>query len=311
MPCMSWAGVINLNYSHLEWWRCDVDDCFHTCYRRDNFLQHLVREHKFPEPKVKTKAAIKRSGGQDPTWQKVEQCHAETKAKPQDEPCRFCGKTLPTWKKLTVHLAKHMENMSLPVLRLVDRAELEPDSIISPVQDPPPRSFPSAPAVTTEHQPINTSHNASQSPMQQQPQLGVFPFQNTQHSPFTYSTQGTFSHQYYDTSLHGLSQSSAVNVGLHQPGMGAGFQDQGGYASLPVTTGPFATPAGQFITNPQQSEPFPAFINPLGLQDASGNHIYDTGLDPVSTGGEQYTPQGSISPYSRSPLPGQGSFYSQ
>lgn len=295
--------------SHLEWWTCDVEDCGHTCYRRDNFLQHLVREHKFPEPKLKTKAAIKRSGGQDATWQKVELCHVETKAKPQDEPCRFCGKTLPTWKKLTVHLAKHMENMSLPVLRLVARAELEPDSIISPVQDPPPRVFPPAPALKNERQPVNPSHSAGHSPMQHQP--GVFPIQNTQHSPFTFQPQETFSNPFYDASLHGLPQPNALNLGLHQPGMGAGFQGQGGYVSLPVTTSPFTTPAGRFMTIPQQVEPYSAFmVNPLGLQDASGNQMYDTILDPVSTGGEQYTPQGSISPYSRSPLPGQGGFYS-
>lgn len=203
-----------------------------------------------------------------------------------------------------------MENMSLPVLRLVDRAELEPDSIISPVQDPPPRSFPPASAVKTERQPINVSHSASHSPMNHQRQPGVFPFPNTQQSPFTYQTQGTLSDSFYDTSLHRLSQPSALNLGLHQSGLGAGYQDQGGYASLPVTTGPFATPAGQYMSIPQQIEPFPAFINPLGLQDTSGNQIYDTGLDPVSTGGEQYTPQGSVSPYPRSPLPGQGGFYS-
>ncbi|ROV97637.1 hypothetical protein VSDG_04661 [Cytospora chrysosperma] len=303
-----WVRHENEGHRHLEWWTCDVEDCGHTCYRRDNFLQHLVREHKFAEPKAKTKAAIKRSGGQDATWKKVEECHAETKDKPQDEPCRFCGKTLPTWKKLTVHLAKHMENMSLPVLRLVARAELEPDSIISPVQDPPPRLFPPAPALKAERQPANASHSANHSPMQHQP--GVFPIPNTQHSPFTFQPQGTFSDPFYGTSLHGLQQSSAVNLGLHQPGMGAAFQGQGSYASLPVTTSPFATPAGQFITIPQQVEPFPAYMNPLGLQDASGNQMYDTTLDPVSTGGEQYDPQGSISPYSRSPLPGQGGFYS-
>ncbi|ROV99875.1 hypothetical protein VMCG_06202 [Cytospora schulzeri] len=302
-----WVRHENEGHRHLEWWRCDVDDCWHTCYRRDNFLQHLVREHKFPEPKVKTKAAIKRAGGLDPTWQKVEQCHAETKAKPQDEPCRFCGKTLPTWKKLTVHLAKHMESMSLPVLRLVARTEIEPDSIISPVQDPPPRTFPPAPAVKTERQPIN-SQSAGHSPMHHQP--GVFAIPNNQQSPFAFQAQGTFSDPFYDPSLHGIPQPGTLNLGLHQPGMGAGFQAQGGYSSLPVTTSPFATPAGQFMTISQQSEPFPAYMNPLGLQDTSGNQIYDTSLDPVSTGGEQYTPQGSISPYARSPLPGQGGFYS-
>lgn len=137
-----WVRHENEGHRHLEWWDCDFEDCRHVCYRRDNFLQHLVREHKYTEPKVKTKAAIKRAGGQDPTWQKVEQCHKETRRVANDEPCRFCGKRFPTWKKLTVHLAKHMEQISLPILKLVARKELEPDTIISPVQEPPPRSFP-------------------------------------------------------------------------------------------------------------------------------------------------------------------------
>ncbi|KAK2589820.1 hypothetical protein QQS21_012500 [Conoideocrella luteorostrata] len=137
-----WVRHENEGHRHLEWWTCDVDDCRHTCYRRDNFLQHLVREHKFLEPLVKTKAAMKRAGSiMDPLWQKVEQCHTESTARPQDEPCRFCGKVFPTWKKLTVHVAKHMEQISLPVIRLAaaKAKELTADTIISPVQDLPLR----------------------------------------------------------------------------------------------------------------------------------------------------------------------------
>ncbi|KAK2610951.1 hypothetical protein N8I77_004336 [Diaporthe amygdali] len=277
-------------------------------HRRDNFLQHLVREHKFQEPKMKTKTAIKRSGGQDPTWQKVEKCHEETRSRPQDEPCRFCGKSLPTWKKLTVHLAKHMENMTLPVLRLVARRELEADSIISPVQEPPPRNFPPAPSVKTEPQLFNPSPHAGNSPMPHQ--TGVLGYANNQHSPYPYQPQPTFANTFYDSSVHGLHQSSATNIGLQQSGMGGGFQSQAGYQNMPATTGPFMTPGGQYMSMPQHVEPFPAFMNPLGLQDASGNQIYDTTLDPTGAGGQHFTPQGSVSPYSRSPLQGQGGFYS-
>ncbi|RDA96029.1 hypothetical protein CP533_5786 [Ophiocordyceps camponoti-saundersi (nom. inval.)] len=139
-----WVRHENEGHRHLEWWTCDVEDCRHTCYRRDNFLQHLVREHKFPEPKVKTKSAMKRTGGTDPTWQAVEKCHIETSARPQDEPCRFCGKSLPSWKKLTVHLAKHMEHIALPVVRLAAARskELTADSVISPVLEPANRPLP-------------------------------------------------------------------------------------------------------------------------------------------------------------------------
>ena len=129
-----WVRHENERHRHLEWWICQVDDCKHPCYRKDNFLQHLVREHKLPEPKQKTKAAIKKARGTEPAWIMLEQCHHETQNRPQDEPCKFCGKSFNTWKKLTVHLAKHMEHISLPVLRLVELRSVDANTIISPVR---------------------------------------------------------------------------------------------------------------------------------------------------------------------------------
>ncbi|KAK3356207.1 hypothetical protein B0H65DRAFT_71113 [Neurospora tetraspora] len=138
-----WVRHENEGHRHLEWWKCRVDDCTHDCFRRDNFLQHLVREHKFQEPKYKTKGDIRKAGGaRHPTWQMVEKCHRVTERRPDQEPCRFCGERLTTWKKLTVHLAKHMEQISLSIIKLVERTEVDPDTIISPVQEPPPRHFP-------------------------------------------------------------------------------------------------------------------------------------------------------------------------
>ena len=130
-----WVRHENERHRHLEWWVCQVEDCRHPCYRKDNFLQHLVREHKLPEPKAKTKAAIKKARLTEPAWIMLEQCHHETTNRPQDEPCKFCGKTFPTWKKLTVHLAKHMEHISLPVLRLVEQKVVDANTIISPVEN--------------------------------------------------------------------------------------------------------------------------------------------------------------------------------
>jgi hypothetical protein len=63
-----WVRHENERHRHLEWWVCQVDDCRHPCYRKDNFLQHLVREHKLPEPKQKTKAAIKKSRSSEVAW---------------------------------------------------------------------------------------------------------------------------------------------------------------------------------------------------------------------------------------------------
>jgi len=139
-----WVRHENERHRHLEWWTCQVDDCTHRCFRKDNFLQHLVREHKYPEPKAKSKAAVKKARGTDEAiWQMVRNCHHETNNKPQEEPCKFCGKTLASWKKLTVHLAKHMEQISLPVLRIVKEQQVDANTIISPVEplivrQPPP-----------------------------------------------------------------------------------------------------------------------------------------------------------------------------
>lgn len=129
-----WVRHENERHRHLEWWICQVDDCRHPCYRKDNFLQHLVREHKLPEPKQKTKAAIKKARLTEPAWIMLEKCHHETMNRPQDEPCKFCGKQFPTWKKLTVHLAKHMEHISLPILKLVEARSVDANTIISPVE---------------------------------------------------------------------------------------------------------------------------------------------------------------------------------
>ena len=134
-----WVRHENERHRRLEWWKCEVNDCGHTCYRKDNFLQHLVREHKYSEPAQKTKAAIKKANSMDPAWEMLERCHHETPIKPQSEPCKFCGKTFSAWKKLMVHHAKHMEQISLPILRSVEVANVDANTIISPIdQNPTP-----------------------------------------------------------------------------------------------------------------------------------------------------------------------------
>lgn len=141
-----WVRHENERHRHLEWWLCNIDDCNHKCYRKDNFLQHLVREHKLPEPRTKSKAAIKKAkGAEEEVWRRVSECHHETPAKPHEEPCKFCGKTFASWKKLTVHLGKHMEQISLPVLRLVDQRPVDANTIISPVEALPIRQPPATP----------------------------------------------------------------------------------------------------------------------------------------------------------------------
>ncbi|KAF7556597.1 hypothetical protein G7Z17_g1345 [Cylindrodendrum hubeiense] len=133
-------------HEDIQPFTCTWDRCIEpkTFKRKADWTRHENERHRhlewwFQEPKLKSKRTVNGSTGVDLTWQKVEQCHMETSTRPQDEPCRFCGKVLSTWKDLTVHLAKHMEAISLPVIRLVEAkaAELKADTIIDPVQDPP------------------------------------------------------------------------------------------------------------------------------------------------------------------------------
>ena len=133
-----WVRHENERHRQLEWWQCNVPECNHICYRKDNFVQHLVREHKKPEPKTKPRGSMNKPENiaareTEEVWRLVETCHFETDKKPRDEPCRFCGNICSSWKRLTVHLARHMEQVSLPVLRLVDQRVVGPDTIVSPL----------------------------------------------------------------------------------------------------------------------------------------------------------------------------------
>ncbi|KAJ5807469.1 Zinc finger C2H2 [Penicillium robsamsonii] len=125
-----WVRHENEKHRHLEWWTCAFPECNHKCYRKDNFVQHLVREHKMPEPKIKktgkasntaeaeTVPNSRREQELERLWQMVEKCRHDTAQGPQEEPCRFCGNVCNEWRKLSVHLGKHLEQLALPVLRL-------------------------------------------------------------------------------------------------------------------------------------------------------------------------------------------------
>jgi hypothetical protein len=266
---------------------------------------------------VKTKAAIKRAGGMDPTWQKVEQCHKETTEHPSQEACRFCGKSFPTWKKLTVHLAKHMEQISLPILKLVARKELEADTIISPVQEPPPRSFPAQfpvknesfdPSPTGSHTPLGrqqmgypTTPQQQQQQQQQQPQSFMYPIAPPSFQPNLYGNG-------FDSMSQGMGPTLNVSPVGHAVSHGfSSLNIQAFQHGLPVTTGTYMTSPNQYVSIAPDMEPFPAMtMDALGLQDPNTVSVpYGNMIDP----NEQYTPQGSVSPFSHSPHQGHGGFY--
>ena len=169
-----WVRHENERHRQLEWWNCSMPECLHKCYRRDNFVQHLVREHKFTEPNAKcaksNKPAVRgpakskpRAKGEaenhtteDDVLDLVASCRHETPKQPKGEPCRFCGNVCNSWKKLTVHLAKHMEQISIPVLDLVRQLDVSPDTIISPIEQNLPSHTPNIPAAT-ENQSVTRS----------------------------------------------------------------------------------------------------------------------------------------------------------
>ncbi|MCJ1473734.1 hypothetical protein MMC13_002385 [Lambiella insularis] len=140
-----WIRHENERHRQLERWACSENGCSHVCYRRDNFVQHLVREHKYPEPRAKSskpacavrgaeKTRTDELSPQDKIVRMVDSCKVETTKTPAEEPCRFCGNVCASWKKLAVHLARHMEQISAPVLELVRQKDVTPDTIIAPIE---------------------------------------------------------------------------------------------------------------------------------------------------------------------------------
>ncbi|CAF9922499.1 MAG: hypothetical protein GOMPHAMPRED_002582 [Gomphillus americanus] len=166
-----WVRHENERHRELEWWICEVGCCEHKCNRRDNFVQHLSREHQIEEPKTKIVKADNRPAVRGPAKSKgkgandtmpmentvaslVVRCRHETRKQATDEPCRLCGRTYNTFKRLTADSAKHMEDLSLPVLELVRLKEVTAETIISPIEAKPPQ-------LKTQSSPFTPSANVS------------------------------------------------------------------------------------------------------------------------------------------------------
>jgi hypothetical protein len=171
-----WVRHENERHRQLEWWTCNMPDCRHRCFRKDNFVQHLVREHKKPEPRAK-KAKSKDPGNgildtanadeweEDQgdqeikqLWTQVDECHGESSKQPQEEACVFCGNVCNSWKKLTVHLAKHMEQIAMPVLKLVEERAASTDKTLSA-----PEESNAAPNPVRTASPNNTAPHSNNS----------------------------------------------------------------------------------------------------------------------------------------------------
>lgn len=226
-----WVRHENERHRHLEWWKCSIQECSHICYRKDNFVQHLVREHKMTEPKTKgrgsgsSKIKLPESVGwqagyeDNEVWRMVESCRTATQNKARDERCRFCGNMCSSFKKLSVHMGRHMEQIAMPVLGLVNMRQVSADTVISPVEQPAGTapSFATIPGTMNGMEASNLSpyptsaasayqtSSAGQSPasMHGRPQHGGFQFEQGYYSPLSmpaavpgaYGGAGSFAQQ--------------------------------------------------------------------------------------------------------------------
>ncbi|KAJ5825744.1 hypothetical protein N7474_002882 [Penicillium riverlandense] len=178
-----WVRHENERHRQLEWWTCTYPDCSHTCYRKDNFVQHLVREHKMPEPKMKkskASASEKPSEAQrerdiERLWEMVEQCRQETKQRSEQERCRFCGNICGNWKKLTVHLGKHLEQLAMPVLELSKQSVASSSTALHPTTTTSAANVGST-AGPEQQAPLAAAYQTS---LQTHFQQGQYPISNT------------------------------------------------------------------------------------------------------------------------------------
>ncbi|KAI4631791.1 uncharacterized protein J4E87_002497 [Alternaria ethzedia] len=303
-----WVRHENERHRQLENWTCQIADCNHTCYRKDNFVQHLVREHKIAEPRQRTRAAHKdatATGDQDDIWAIVERCRRDTTKQPKDEPCRFCGNICTSWKKLTVHLAKHMEQLSMPILTLVDQKQLNADSIISPVVELPesrklsitpgrsPLDNPSrynpnaayAPGIDPHSlYPQETKSQAGSTPMQTYPppQMAPPPTQTSGYANYVANNATNFTNQTYPGLQVPRKPHNGYTNGLQIPSqpyqngnMQNGVQQ---YGMNPVNT--VQQQQSLYTDSPVDATttPFPSYYTqePQGLTTEMPNMGYDT-----------------------------------
>lgn len=118
-----WISHENMMHRKIdpERWICNLSFCRLSLGRRDQFLDHLVEDHNYPNANTTPDAAA--SHVEDIRWKKVEECYQKGVKRSQDEPCCFCGKISPTWENVLDHLAGHMKQISLPIVTLITRRD--------------------------------------------------------------------------------------------------------------------------------------------------------------------------------------------
>lgn len=335
-----WVRHENERHRQLEWWQCNKDDCSHKCYRKDNFVQHLVREHKLPEPKTKTAKASKVRGPStqkrkvhgddgnddssndeiDQVWKLVEECRHETPKNPRDESCTFCGNVCTSWKKLTVHLAKHMEQISMPVLTIVKESTVTPETVISPIEQRMAPQVSVSPTVLKHH-----IHNTSSMlPFDIFPDIrGGFQFAHGtgQDSYYRGTTDPTTAGQYHrgqPSTYPPLTVNPAARDSPNPSVYCRSNRDiktdsepvytqprdtyMSGYPSFDSPAGPQIISARRAFKNSQSSSPetiYGAMRGPT-LQPGSAPYVAEDGFHPSYQQQPQYTPPFETRVYSYS-----------
>ncbi|KAJ5457634.1 hypothetical protein N7475_009022 [Penicillium sp. IBT 31633x] len=269
-----WVRHENEKHRHLEWWTCAFSECNHTCYRRDNFVQHLVREHKMPEPKVKktpkasnpveTEAVPNSRREQDVErlWQMVEECHHDTTQAPQEEPCRFCGNVCSEWRKLSVHLGKHLEQLALPVLRLVK-----------------PSSAPAQAADTSQVEPVCGSSSAT------------YPSLATYHPGHEVAEASPVSHLQPQYAIRDTSMSANPGFSINNVPLADYSTISGGELSMEPES----------MTDSFPPDQFPAYANATSQFGQNALHPAQAEVYPVHQNSVTYPPPYNAVPRSRSP----------
>lgn len=295
-----WVRHENERHRQLEWWQCNMSDCSHKCFRKDNFVQHLVREHKLPEPKIKTAKASKVRGPStqkrkahgddghddssndeiDQVWKLVEECRHATPKNPKDEPCTFCGNICTSWKKLTVHLAKHMEQISMPVLTVVKESTVTPETVISPIEQRISQQVSMSPTVSDQY-----THNAgSMSPYGFIPDpRGEFPFAPVtgQTSFYKGSTDPPAAGPYHRGQPSTYPPPIGYSATRNSPNP-ALYYDMSGYSSFEPSPGSQNVPVSRAFNNSQSSSPETIYGVMRGptSQPRSAPYVIEDGFQP-------------------------------
>lgn len=301
-----WVRHENELHRHLEWWTCSIAECNHTCYRKNNFLQHLHREHKMIDPMSKKAKGAAADGLTDSQrereverlWQMIEECRHETSDTPHREPCRFCGNICGNWKKLTVHLGKHMEQLAMPVLELARQSCASPTPAHPVGVNGVSQSTQAAPFLRHQDASAHLGHG--------------------QYVPSTDASPLPSQNYAYDMSLSGYPSISGGELSMEPESMTDSFQPSDQYSGYGMRQFSPATlhPPGQTHPLHQNSVTYPPPYNagprprtpdanaamlPNSYSMSSHLHPQASTLYPAEAGYPAYQPVVTTSPYSSGP----------